>query len=279
MKVTERSNSAPDGGASRAAGLGAGRGAGQVAREQVAKEAAKFDALGSEWRAADGAFAPLHAMQKVRLDYVRAQALGALGLDPASAKPLSGLRLADLGAGGGLASEPMARLGAKVVGVDPSAEAVALCRERAEGFGLDIDYRRADAESFAEQATANGEAFDVVLALEVVEHAPDLDAFAAAAATLLRPGGVAVFTTLNRTAASYLGAIVAAERLLGWLARGTHDWANFPKPEELTAALSRAGLEPVDVMGFAYDPLSRRWRADPARTEINYAVTAIKPAS
>lgn len=243
----------------------------------VAAEAAKFDALGGEWRSPDGAFAPLHAMQPVRLSFARDHLTAAFGRDPTAPKPLAGLDLVDLGAGGGLASEPMARLGARVVGVDPSEAAITLCRERAAGFGLDIEYRLADAESAAKAAAAADERFDAVLALEVVEHAPDLPAFAEAVAALLKPGGMAVLSTLNRTAASYLGAIVAAERLLGWLARGTHDWRRFPTPDELCGALEASGLRIVDRTGFVYEPLARRWRPDPARLEINYAVVAVKP--
>lgn len=242
-------------------------------------EVAKFEAVSTDWRRSDGPFAPLHAMQPVRLSYLRDHLAAGFARDPSARAPLSGLRVLDLGCGGGLASEPMARLGAQVVGMDPSSAAVDMAARRAASVGLPINYHVGDAAAAADAVLSGAvDAYDAVVALEVVEHAADRDAFAQAVANCVRPGGLAVLSTLNRTAASFLGAIVAAEYALGWLPRGTHDWRKFPTPDELAASLEAAGLTVVDRTGFVFEPLARRWRRDPARMEINFALVAERPA-
>lgn len=244
-------------------------------------EIAKFDAAAAQWWDPDGPMAPLHAMQPARLDFLRLQIL-ASGLQPPDAprrRPLTGLRALDLGCGAGLASEPLARLGAQVVGADLSEGALAAARAHAARGGLDIDYRGADAGEIARAVAEEAEApFDVVVSLEVIEHVADRGGFLAAAAACLRPGGLIVLSTLNRTVASFLGAIVAAEFVARQLPIGTHDWRRFLPPETLAAELVEAGLDVVDRIGFVYRPLARDWRLDERDLSINYAMAAVKPA-
>ncbi len=238
----------------------------------------RFGRAAEHWWDPKGPLAPLHAMQPIRLDFIREQLIGGLGLDPAGRRPLEGQRLADIGCGGGLATEPMARLGADAVGLDPSEDAIRVARAHAEAQGLVIDYRAMPAEAVAEQVKTGAEpAFDALLALEVVEHAADRPVLLGAIADMLRPGGLVILTTLNRTAQSFLGAIVMAEYALRWLEPGTHDWRKFPTPEELSAECAGAGLKVVDRMGFAYEPLSRLWRRTPGDLSTNYALVAEKP--
>lgn len=237
------------------------------------REVAKFEAMAAEWWDPGGKFRPLHLMNPCRLDYVVGQIAAEFGRDPAADAPFAGLRLLDLGCGGGLVAEPMARLGAEVVGADPSEGTVPVARVHAAQSGLAIDYRETTAEALA----AAGESFDVVLTLEVVEHVPDPAAYLGVAAELLRPGGLAVVSTLNRTSKAWALAVVGAERVLRWLPPGTHDWQRFVTPEELSEMLGAAGLEVVDRTGMVFDPLRGRWRLDPADLAVNYAVTAVKP--
>ena len=237
-------------------------------------EIAKFEAMAAEWWDPAGKFRPLHMLNPCRLDYVRTQIAAEFDRDPDAPKPLAGLRLLDLGCGGGLVSEPMARLGADVVGADPGARNIPVARLHAAQAGLDIDYRVTTAEALA----AAGERFDVVLAMEVIEHVPDPAAFVAACRTLLRPGGLLVLSTLNRTARSFAMAIVGAEYLLGWLPRGTHDWRRFLTPDEVAQVLRDAGLEPVDRKGMVFDPLHRRWTLSDDDLGVNHLAAAVRPA-
>ena len=240
------------------------------------REVARFAQLAERWWDAEGPLEPLHRLNPIRLAYIRDRLAGHFGREPltppGSLKPLDGIRLLDIGCGGGLVAEPMARLGAAVVAIDAAAENVAVARAHAEAAGLAIDYRAASAEAVA----AAGERFDTVLALEIIEHVADRDSFLATAAGLVAPGGALVAATLNRTPKSYLLAIVGAEYLLGWLPRGTHDWRKFVRPSELARALRRAGLELADVSGTVYRPLTGEWRI--ARdTDVNYMAFATRP--
>jgi 2-polyprenyl-6-hydroxyphenyl methylase/3-demethylubiquinone-9 3-methyltransferase len=236
-------------------------------------EIARFESMAADWWDPDGKFRPLHRMNPLRIGYIRDRICARLGRDPLAPKPLSGLRILDIGCGGGLLSEPMARLGATVTGVDAGAEAIGVARTHAAESGLAIDYRCSSAEDLA----ASGVRFDAVLALEIVEHVADVDAFCQALATLLRPGGTLVMSTLNRTRRSWAVAILGAEHLLRIIPRGTHEWRKFLKPHELAAALRRAGLEVGDIAGMVPDPRGGGWRLAPHHLAVNYILTAAKP--
>ncbi len=218
-------------------------------------EISRFAALAGEWWQADGPFRALHALNVPRLTYIRDRLCQRHGRDIAGGKPLAGLSILDIGCGGGLIAEPLARLGGEVTAIDAGEEAIAAARLHADQSGLDIDYRQISAEQLA----AAEERFDCVLTLEVVEHVADLDGFLAASAELVRPGGMFFAATLNRTAASYVLAIVAAERIFRWLPPGTHQWSKFVRPSELVAPLRRHGVTIRDISGIRYDPLARAW--------------------
>jgi 2-polyprenyl-6-hydroxyphenyl methylase/3-demethylubiquinone-9 3-methyltransferase len=238
-------------------------------------EIAKFEAMAEEWWDETGKFRPLHMLNPCRLAYAVAQIAAEHGRDPRAPRPFAGLRLLDIGCGGGLLSEPMARLGAEVVGADASERNIAAARLHARRMGLAIDYRATTAEALA----AAGESFDAVLNMEVVEHVSDPEAYIAACAGLLRPGGVMLTSTINRTARSFALAIVGAEHLLRWLPCGTHDWRRFLTPAELEAMLTRAGLVPLDAKGFVFSPLAWEWRISDHDLAVNYVMTAVKPPS
>ena len=235
-------------------------------------EIAKFEAMAAEWWDPHGKFRPLHMMQPCRLDYAVAQIAAEFGRDPDAPRPFEGLRLVDIGCGGGLLSEPMTRLGASVTGVDAAARNIPVARAHAAQMGLEIDYRHATAE----ELVAAGERFDVVLTMEVVEHVPDVQAYLDACAKLLNPGGVMICSTLNRTPKSYALAIVGAEHVMRWLPKGTHDWRKFITPDELYDHLRAAGMNPVDRKGFVFNPLSWRWRIDAKDLSVNYVATGVK---
>lgn len=238
-------------------------------------EVAKFEAMAAEWWDPVGKFRPLHMMNPCRLDYIAAQIAAEFGRDRAASAPFAGLRLLDIGCGGGLLSEPMARLGAEVVGADAAGGNIAVARLHAEQSGLAIDYRHTAAESLA----AAGERFDVVLALEVIEHVADPPAFLTACRDLLRPGGLMIASTINRTARSFAMAIVGAEWVLRWLPKGTHDWRRFVTPDEMVALMRGAGLEPVDRKGMVFDPLRAEWRLSTRDLAVNYIAAAVRRAA
>ncbi|NAZ37742.1 bifunctional 2-polyprenyl-6-hydroxyphenol methylase/3-demethylubiquinol 3-O-methyltransferase UbiG [Rubellimicrobium sp. CFH 75288] len=238
-----------------------------------AAELAKFEAMAARWWDPAGPMAPLHAMNPVRLDWMlpwlRSLA-GEARPDADPGRPLGGLRVLDVGCGGGLVAEPLARLGAAVTGIDPSAEVIAAARAHAAQAGLAVDYQARTAEALA----ASGAVFDAVLALEVVEHVEDRPAFLCTLAALVRPGGLVLLSTLNRTARSFALAVVGAEWVLGWLPRGTHDWRRFPRPEELSGWLAAAGLRPLGTTGFVFHPLRGAWHLSEEDLSVNYAIAA-----
>lgn len=235
-------------------------------------EIAKFEAMAAEWWDPNGKFKPLHMMNPVRLDYITAQIAAEFDRDMDKASPFAGLRILDIGCGGGLLCEPMARLGATVVGIDAGGANIPVAQAHARQSGLEIDYRHTTAEAIA----ANGETFDAVLTMEVVEHVADPLAFLTACADLLKPGGIHLASTINRTAKSFAAAIVGAEYVMRWLPKGTHDWAKFVTPDELYDLLRKAGLNPVDRKGFVFNPVSWKWSLSDRDLSVNYVATSLK---
>ncbi len=245
-------------------------------------EVAKFAALAGEWWDPAGKFAPLHRLNPARLTFIRDRIAAHAGRDPLAERPLAGLRVLDIGCGGGLLCEPLARLGAQVTGIDAAEENVAAAARHAALSGLDIDYRHDTAEALTAEALAaealspGGARFDLVLNMEVVEHVADVAAFLEASAALVAPGGAMTLATLNRTPKSFALAIVGAEYILRWLPRGTHDWRRFLRPSELVASLRAAGLETRELTGVVYNPLTAAWRLAPRDLDVNYMVFAVK---
>ena len=238
-----------------------------------AGEIDKFQAMAAEWWDPQGKFRPLHMLNPCRLEYICAQIAGEFGRDLTGQRPFRGLRLLDIGCGGGLLSEPMARLGADVLGADAAERNIPVAQIHAAEQGLEIDYRATTAEALAEA----GERFDVVLNMEVVEHVADPAAYLAACHALLKPGGLMICSTINRTAKSFAMAIVGAEWVMRWLPRGTHDWARFITPDELFRLLRGAGLDPVDRMGFVFDPVRWSWRLSERDLSVNYVTASLRP--
>ena len=248
-------------------------GSGTADRTVDGGEIAKFAAMAEAWWDPDGKFRPLHRLNPVRLEFLRDRIAERFGRDIRTARPFAGLGVLDVGCGGGLLCEPMARLGARVTGIDAGEETVAIARAHAAEMDLSIDYRCAAAADLA----ASEETFDIVLNMEVVEHVADRDAFLGDCARLVRPGGLMVLATLNRTPKAYLLAIVGAEYVLRWLPRGTHDWRRFVRPSEMAASLRRAGMTMTELTGVAYDPLQDRWQLAPRDLDVNYMAVAAKP--
>ena len=235
-------------------------------------EVAKFEAMAAEWWNPNGKFKPLHQMNPCRLGYITAQIAAEFGRDLREDRPFAGLRLLDIGCGGGLLSEPMARLGAEVVGADAAPRNIPVAQIHAEQSGLAIDYRHTTAEDLA----AAGEAFDVVLNMEVVEHVADPLAYLTACQQLLKPGGLMVCSTLNRNAKRFAMAIIGAEWVMRWLPKGTHDWNKFITPDELTDLITRAGLTPVDRKGMVFNPISWSWSLSDRDLSVNYVTASVK---
>lgn len=234
-------------------------------------EVEKFSALAEKWWDPDGAFAPLHRLNPVRLSFIRDVAAAHFGRDPRSLRPFDGLRLLDIGCGGGLVAEPMARLGFDVLGIDAAAKNVGIASAHAAAAGVKVSYRTASVEELA----SGGATFDVVLNLEVVEHVPDVTIFVGATAKLVQPGGLTIVATLNRTLKSLALAKIGAEYVLRWLPAGTHDWNRFVRPDELSTALERAGLTVERLQGIRFDPIAWEWRLS-RDTDVNYMAVATR---
>ena len=236
-------------------------------------EVAKFEAMAAEWWDPNGKFKPLHMLNPCRLDYITSQIAVEFDRDLTTSKPFKGLRILDIGCGGGLLSEPMTRLGADVVGADAAPRNIPVAQVHALAAGLSIDYRHTTAEDMA----AAGEQFDVILNMEVVEHVSDPLVYLTACQTLLKPKGLMVCSTLNRNPKSFVLAIIGAEWVMRWLPKGTHDWAKFITPNELYDFLRRAGLDPIDRKGMVFNPLGWSWSLSSRDLSCNYVTTSLKP--
>jgi 2-polyprenyl-6-hydroxyphenyl methylase/3-demethylubiquinone-9 3-methyltransferase len=235
-------------------------------------EVDRFTAMAAEWWDPTGKFRPLHKFNPVRLAYIRDRVSAQFGRDPKSHRPLEGLRLLDIGCGGGLLSEPMARMGANVLGADASERNIGIARTHAEQSGVTVDYRAVTAEALA----ADGEKFDIVLNMEVVEHVADVPFFIETCASMVKPGGLMFIATINRTFKAAALAIVAAENILRWLPRGTHQYEKLVRPEEIEAPLGRAGLTVTDRTGVFFNPLANQWNLS-RDMDVNYMLVAQRP--
>jgi 2-polyprenyl-6-hydroxyphenyl methylase/3-demethylubiquinone-9 3-methyltransferase len=236
-------------------------------------EVARFAAIAEEWWDPDGRFETLHRLNPVRLAFIRDRVARLTGRDPAADLPFVGLRVLDIGCGGGLLSEPAAFLGARVVGIDATAKLIEVAKVHAALVGIDIDYRHALAEDLA----SAGERFDVILNTEVIEHVANVDRFVACCCRMLKPGGIMIVATLNRTVKSLLYAKVVGEYILGLLPRGTHDWRRFIKPEELAEKLRRSGVLVEEFVGVSFNPVFPRFRIT-TDLGVNYMAVAQRPA-
>ena len=232
-------------------------------------EVARFSALAGEWWDPRGKMAPLHKFNPVRIGYIRDQAAVRFARDAKRLDSMKGLRILDIGCGGGVLSEPLARLGASVVGADPAERNIAVAKLHAEQSGVTVDYRATTAEALADA----GERFDIVLAMEVVEHVADVGLFLDRCAAMLKPGGMMVVSTLNRNWKSFALGIVAAEYVLRWLPRGTHQWDKFVTPDELAQHLATNKLAITEQAGVVYNPIADRWSIS-SDMDVNYMVVA-----
>ena len=233
------------------------------------EEVARFTAMAESWWNPDGKFKPLHRFNPVRLGYMR-RVLGThFNRDTDQLAPFDGISLLDIGCGGGLLSEPLARMGFAVTGIDAGDKNIGVARTHAQQTGTPIDYRVGGPE------TLDGTQYDVVISMEVIEHVPDPASFIAQAAARLKPGGVFVGATMNRTAKAYALAIVGAEYILGWLPPGTHDWKKFVRPSEFAGWLSQTGIATSDLVGAAYNPVSGEWHESPS-LDVNYLILGVK---
>ncbi|WP_213684843.1 bifunctional 2-polyprenyl-6-hydroxyphenol methylase/3-demethylubiquinol 3-O-methyltransferase UbiG [Roseicyclus sp.] len=237
-------------------------------------EIAKFEAMATEWWDPNGKFKPLHMLNPTRLDYITRQIAAEYGRDLTKPLPFAGLRILDIGCGGGLLAEPMARLGADVVGADAAPRNIPVAQIHAQKSGLTIDYRHTTAEALAEA----GEQFDVVLNMEVVEHVADPLAYLTACQQLLKRDGLMICSTINRNPKSFLMAIIGAEYVMRWLPKGTHEWAKFITPDELYDLIRKAGLDPVDRKGFVFNKLTWSWSISGRDLSVNYVTASLKRA-
>jgi 2-polyprenyl-6-hydroxyphenyl methylase/3-demethylubiquinone-9 3-methyltransferase len=235
-------------------------------------EVDRFSAMAAEWWDPNGKFRPLHKFNPVRLAYIRDKVATKYGRDPKSNRSLQGLRLLDIGCGGGLLSEPMARMGASVIGADASEKNIGIARTHAEQSGVAVDYRAVTAEALA----ADGEKFDVVLNMEVVEHVSDVPFFIETCAAMVKPGGLMFVATINRTMKAAALAIVGAEYVLRWLPRGTHQYEKLVRPEEIERPLNSAGMRVTERTGVFFSPLSNQWNLS-KDMDVNYMLVAERP--
>ncbi len=233
-------------------------------------EISRFARDSGRWWDENGPFRPLHRLNPARIGYIRRQAEQRFGLDGKSLKPFQGMTMLDIGCGGGLVSEPLTRLGARVTGIDADAQAIRVAADHAEQSGLSIDYRNIISEDIRK------EVFDIVLALEIIEHVSSREQFVADCARLCKSGGLVIFSTLNRTGRSFALGIVAAEYVLGWVPRGTHDWRKFVRPSELSRMALGAGLVPADVTGLMFHPLKNEFALSKTDLAVNYFLTTEK---
>jgi len=235
------------------------------------EDVARFTAMAETWWDVNGKFRPLHQINPVRIAYIRDFVCQHFGRDGKATKPFDGLELLDIGCGGGLLCEPMARLGATVSGIDAGDKNVAIASLHAGQSGLAIDYR----QQLPEELVKTGKTFDIVLNMEVIEHVTDVDAFLAASAALVKPGGVMVLSTMNRTLKAFALAKIGAEYIMRWLPAGTHDWRKFVKPSELARGLRTNAVEVSDISGMVYSPFKDAWSLS-KDLDVNYLVSAVK---
>ena len=238
-----------------------------------ALEVAKFEAMAEEWWDEQGKFKPLHMLNPTRLRYITEQIAAHFNRDLNKPSPFKGLRLLDIGCGGGLLSEPMARLGAEVVGADAAPKNIPVAQIHAKQSELTIDYRNTMAEALVDE----GELFDVILNMEVIEHVASPQALLNACEALLNKDGLMLCSTINRSPKSYLVAIIGAERVMRWLPIGTHQWHKFIKPNELHHLIKTSGLKLVDKSGFVFNPILWRWSISAKDVSVNYVMAICKP--
>ena len=234
-------------------------------------EVSKFQALADEWWDPSGKFKPLHMLNPCRLQYITEQISWHFGLNLDCSKPFKGLKLLDIGCGGGLLSEPMARMGAQVLGADAAARNIPIAQAHANQSELTIDYRHTSVESLVNESRR----FDVILNMEVIEHVANPSSFLAACSELLKPNGLMICSTINRNMKSYLNAIIGAEYIMRWLPKGTHDWSKFLKPDELKDLTELAGLQVIDTKGFSFNKFLWKWSIS-TDFDINYVLSSVK---
>ena len=236
------------------------------------KDLQQFEALGEKWWDESGPMKPLHKLNPTRLDYLRRMACAHFKLDDRKIGALTGISALDIGCGGGLVAEPLCRMGAAVTGVDAGPENIRIAKAHGKAEGLTINYQATTAEALADA----GKQYDLVTALEIVEHVADVPLFLQSCAALVKPGGMLIVSTLNRTPKSFMLGIVAAEYILRWLPTGTHNWKKFLKPSEIATPLTAAGLKVTDVRGLIYNPLTRQFSLSADDLDVNYFLTAVK---
>ena len=228
-----------------------------------AAEIQNFSKDSSHWWDENGPFKPLHLLNPTRLSYFKSQICNHFDLDENAPTPYKGLNIIDVGCGGGLVCEPMARLGGAVTGIDADTNAIEVAAAHAKKMGLDIEYQCVSSENITQK-------YDVVLALEIIEHVDNPDLFVKSVLDLCKPNGLVIFSTLNRTTKSYALGIIAAEHILNWVPKGTHSWKKFVKPSELSRMLRNNNAKPHDICGMIYNPLTKQFKLDKSRVDVNY---------